>query len=62
MQIFCAKAVSAEGPVEKGDNVFNDPKRSKINKDFLSTKITRLNFNSTQFQQLNFSIDNLLDN
>ena len=51
------------GPVEKGITVFDNPKRLKVNKEFLSSsKITRLDFNSTQFQLLNLSLDNLLDN
>ena len=47
----------------KGTSVFDNLKRSKVNKEFLqSRKITRLNFNSTQFQLLNFNYDSLLDN
>ena len=51
-----------KGPAEKGDNVFDNLKRSKVNKEFLlPSKTTRLNFNSTQFQLLNFSLENLFD-
>ena len=49
--------------MEKGTSVFDNLGRSKVNKEFLqSRKITRLNFNSTQFQLLNFNYDSLLDN
>ena len=49
--------------MEKGDNCFDNPKRSKVNNNFLvSRKITRLDFNSTQIQLLNFSHNSLLDN
>ena len=49
--------------LKKGITVFDDPKRSKVNNNFLvSRKITRLDFNSTQIQLLNFSHNSLLDN
>ena len=48
---------------KKGTSVFDNLKRSKVNKEFLlSRKITRLNFNSTQFQLWNFNYNGLLDN
>ena len=48
---------------KKGITVFDNPKRSKVNTTFLvSRKITRLDFNSTQTQLLNFSHNSLLDN
>ena len=50
-----------KGPAEKGD-VFDNLKRSKVNKEFLlPSKTPRLNFNSTQFQLLNFGLENLFD-
>ena len=55
--------VHLKGSVEKGDNRFDNLKRSKVNKEFLlPCKTTRLNFNSTQFQLLNFSLESLFDN
>ena len=56
-----------EGPSgkrgKKGITVFDNPKRSKVNLHLLvSRKITRLDFNSTQIQLLNFSHNSLLDN
>ena len=49
--------------MEKGITVFDNPKRSKVNLHFLvSRKKTRLDFNSTQIQLLNFSHNSLPDN
>ena len=49
-----------KGQWKKGTSVFDNLKRSKVNKEILqSRKITRLNFNSTQFQLLNFNYDSL---
>ena len=48
---------------KKGITIFDNPKRSKVNNNFLvSRKITRLDINSTQIQLLNFSHNSLLDN
>ena len=48
---------------KKGISVFDNSKRSRVNKEFLlSGKITRLNFNSSEFQLMNFNNDSLLDN
>ena len=45
-----------------GITVFDNLKRSKVNKEFLlPCKTTRLNFNSTQFQLLNFSLESLFE-
>ena len=47
---------------KKGITVFDNLKRSKVNKEFLlPCKRTRMNFNSTQFQLLNFSLESLFD-
>ena len=60
--MLCDFQYKMKGPVEKGDNVFDNLKRSKVNKELLlPSKTTRLNSNSTQFQLLNFSLENLFD-
>ena len=52
-----------KGSVEKGDNRFDNLKRSKVKKEFLlPCKTTRLNFNNRQFQMLNFSLESLFEN
>ena len=49
--------------MEKGINVVDNPKSSKVDKAFLlSSKTTRLNSDSMQFQLLKVSLDNFLDN
>ena len=49
-------------PVEKGITVFDNLKGSKVIKEFLlPSKTTRLDFSRTQFQLLNFSLENLFD-
>ena len=52
-----------KGSVEKGITVFDDPKRSKVNKAFSSSnKFSRLKFNSWNCVLLKFSLVVLLGN
>ena len=56
------KRYNWRGQQKKGITVFDNLKRSKVIKEFLlPSKTTRLNFNSTQFQLLNFSLEDLFN-